>query len=162
MPTNPDLVAQDTLMPTRKVMVALVSGFVMTVINKTLPALYPDIVNSPAWGPLFENFRDAAPILVGALAYMFFERRATNGGSPINSPLLVILVAVAALALGGCASNGAGFVKPSDMTREDACYNARGVVAGMIMTNVPTLYPLTYAQAVRDVEYLCTPTPDVE
>ena len=72
---------------------------------------------------------------------------------------LALALIIPVLALAACSSTGVGFVAPSDMTPQDACYNAQVVLALMDVNNVETLAPDTYERAVANVDFLCALVP---
>jgi hypothetical protein len=68
-----DLVTQPTGAPLRKIMVAFVAALALKAINTTIPALFPAVLSSPVWAPLYLEFLTWAPFIAAWAGYQAKE-----------------------------------------------------------------------------------------
>lgn len=75
---------------------------------------------------------------------------------------LLLIPFLAACALNADGTPSGAVKKPTEMTPAEACYNATLVVQTLSGSNVPQLYPTTYASAVQIKDELCVASTGME
>lgn len=70
-----ELISLPAEQPTRKVFFGALAAIGLVFVNKTVPNLYPEVIASPAWGPLYAEFLVYAPIIAMSVAYFIRERK---------------------------------------------------------------------------------------
>lgn len=64
-----NLVSAPTGAPIRKIMIAFIAAIVLKVINTVLPAVFPFLLTSPIYAPIYMEFLTWAPLIAAYAGY---------------------------------------------------------------------------------------------